>query len=244
MLELICKCRGLQNICKKTNEVMSIMVKRVFGLILAIVGKLGLIGAFLAVAIMSFCGNSPFVEKINILWFIIALVVAHFLISGGDKMIDNSFVSGGLLAVKRRLYAALHFIMMKLLKFLFWICLVTFCCWFWYEVIAIFNTELNNSIVTGVGVTAGLYVVIAASLEDYLEHHCKDCGANLRGSGYQYEEVERSYTVDSNNKGHLNSKVRFEVECAQCGAENIWYKKMSTDPENIDKYIRKIVGRN
>lgn len=246
MLELIHKCRGLQNICKKTNEVINIMtnVKKILGLILAIAGKLGAIGILVAVATMSFVGDTPFANKLNILWFILALVACYFLFSIGDKMIDNSFVSGGLLAVKRRLYAALYFIMTKLLKFLLWICVVCSVCWFWYEVIAIFNTELNYSIVTGVGVTAVLYVAIVVRVEDYLEYHCKHCGANLKGSGYQYEEVERSYRVDSNNKGHLNSKVRFEVECAQCGADNIWYRTMGTNPEAIDNYIRRIVGRN
>ena len=223
---------------------MSIMAKRVFGLILAIVGKLGLIGTLLTVAIMSFGGTSPFTDKINILWFILALVVIHFLISIGDKMVDNSFVSGGFLIVKRRFYAAVRFTTRKLLKILFGISVFCFGCWFWYEIIIIFATELSNPIVTGIGATAMLYVIIAEGPEDYLKCHCKSCGANLKGSGYQYEEVERSHSVDSNNKEHVKSKVRFEVECAQCGADNIWYQTMNTDPENIDKYIRRIVGRN
>lgn len=220
------------------------IVKKILGLILAIAGKLGAIGILVVVATMSFVGDTPFANKLNILWFILALVACYFLFSIGDKIIDNSFVSGGLLAVKRRLYAALYFIMMKLLKFLFWICMVCLGCFIWYAIIAFFVAELSIPIVTGIGVSASLYVALGLFLEDYLERHCKHCGASLKGSGYQYEEVERTYNEGKDNKGYFTSNVRFEVECAQCGADNIWYKKMGTHPEAIDKYIRRIVGRD
>ena len=77
----------------------------------------------------------------------------------------------------------------------------------------------------------------------YILHHCKYCGSNLKGGGYEYEEIERSAMFGNSDKVRLVSKIRFEFDCPECGESTVFFKKLNTDGEQIDKYARSIVGR-
>lgn len=76
----------------------------------------------------------------------------------------------------------------------------------------------------------------------YIIRHCKHCGANLKGASYSYEEVERMFRSTSNDT-KLTSKIRFEFDCPECGETTVFFKKLKTDAESVDKYARKIAGR-
>lgn len=77
----------------------------------------------------------------------------------------------------------------------------------------------------------------------YILHHCKYCGSNFKGGGYDYEEIEREAIFGNSDKVRLTSKIRFEFECPECGESTVFFKKLSTNGEQIDKYARSIVGR-
>lgn len=77
----------------------------------------------------------------------------------------------------------------------------------------------------------------------YILHHCKYCGSNLKGGGYEYEEIERSAIFGNSDKVRLVSKIRFEFDCPECGESTVFFKKLNTNGEQIDKYARSIVGR-
>ena len=77
----------------------------------------------------------------------------------------------------------------------------------------------------------------------YILHHCKYCGSNLKGGGYEYEEIEREAIFGNSDKVRLTSKIRFEFDCPECGESTVFFKKLSTNGEQIDKYARSIVGR-
>ena len=77
----------------------------------------------------------------------------------------------------------------------------------------------------------------------YILHHCKYCGSNLKGGGYDYEEIEREAIFGNSDKVRLRSKIRFEFDCPECGESTVFFKKFNTDGEQIDKYARRIVGR-
>lgn len=77
----------------------------------------------------------------------------------------------------------------------------------------------------------------------YILHHCKYCGANLKGGDYAYEEIERSAIFGNDDKVRLRSKIRFEFDCPECGETNVIFKTLQTDGEQIDNYARGIVGR-
>lgn len=77
----------------------------------------------------------------------------------------------------------------------------------------------------------------------YTLHHCKHCGCNLNGGGYEYEEIERRAFVDNSNKVNLSSKIRFEFECPECGESTVFFKTLKTDGEQIDKFARSVIGR-
>lgn len=227
------------------------MVKKILGPIFAVIGKIGLIGAIAVAAYLSFSGNCPFVGKgrINLLWFVLIVVACNYIAEFGDKLCDGGYGSGGFLAVKVKFYSVIYFITMKLLRIVFWIVLISFGFMTLGVIMSIFVdiTEYFGAeavgLFFGAWATLGLYVTIVGNVETYNLHHCKRCGASLKGCGYEYEEQERSYSVDSNNNLKRNSKIRFEVDCEACGHENIWYHTMSTNAEAVEKYIRGIVGR-
>lgn len=77
----------------------------------------------------------------------------------------------------------------------------------------------------------------------YILHHCKYCGSNFKGGGYEYEEIEREANFGNSDKVTLTSKIRFEFVCPECGESTVFFKKLNTNGEQIDKYARSIVGR-
>ena len=79
--------------------------------------------------------------------------------------------------------------------------------------------------------------------QHFVLHHCKYCGSNLKGGGYEYEEIEREAIFGNSDKVRLTSKIRFEFDCPECGESTVFFKKLSTNGEQIDKYARSIVGR-
>ena len=95
----------------------------------------------------------------------------------------------------------------------------------------------------------GAYMFIAGVIchtlyGDYTLLHCKYCGCNLKGGDYDYEEIEREYSYNSDrDEERLVSRIKFTFYCPECDGENIVYKKMKTDEEKVDRFARSVVGK-
>ena len=77
----------------------------------------------------------------------------------------------------------------------------------------------------------------------YILHHCKYCGTNLKGGDYSYEESEKTAMLGNDEEVRLNSKIRYEFDCPECGETTVCFKTLRTDGEQIDRYARGIVGK-
>lgn len=223
------------------------ILKKIFGPLFSIIGKLGLFGVCAAFAITQLTEKDALLDKgkflANLIWCVSGIIIALIFSKIGDKLTDSGYKKGGWLAFKRRAYGVLY------VNILFYpLCIV--------GVLGLFSAVsllLSLLFEFGAGFLLFAYIFYAVGfpcflaalyLEKYVRRHCKSCGASLKGCGYEYaaQDVTRHYDP-KNNKTTYTSKVRFEVDCEECGTENIWYATMKTDNEAIEKYIRHIVGR-
>lgn len=224
------------------------ILKKILGPLFSIIGKLGLFGVFAAFAItVSAAEDAQKAGVENLAFAVIGIILAVIFSKIGDKLTDSGYKKGGWLAFKRRAYGVFNFIFSKIGIFrvlLFAAGVIGL--WSGIALIVSIFTKFNVVFYKIVYLSWSIgfpCVFILTYLENYIECHCKNCGANLKGCGYVYEaqDVTRNYDK-SKDQVYYTSKVRFEVDCEECGTENIWYRKMKTDNESIEKYIRRIVG--
>ncbi|MBR2337594.1 MAG: hypothetical protein IKA61_06595 [Clostridia bacterium] len=107
-----------------------------------------------------------------------------------------------------------------------------------------------GGIIYGVGMlVSGIQMLICGSIcysfyGDYVLKHCKFCGSNFKGGGFQYEEIERSTKyIKSKNDYVVTSKMKFEFYCPNCKETTVLFNKMKTDAKLIDKFARNIIGK-
>ena len=218
-------------------------MKKLFGILFSLIGNIGVMVFFvlgLLTLVLGFLSNNADLTLPIVLG--VLMLVSELMAGAGDKLEDKHNEAG----LKAK-YVFMGFPLIVFNPFVYILISVSGFLVLAYGLLGVFNMfEMDpnqSTLFTAIGVYGMVGGAIVSRFATYRETHCKHCGASLKGAAYEYEEIEREYSVGNDNKLHRKSRVEFTFYCNECEQEIVRYKKLSTDKKTIDGYARSVVGR-